>query len=84
MSRAALPRIGLLALIWGSAFLWIKLADRGFSAVEVTVARLALGAAVLFAIVLVRRAEIPRHARLWAMSWWRQCSPTRSRTCCSH
>jgi hypothetical protein len=52
VTRSALPRIALLALIWGSAFLWIKLADRGFSAVEVTLARLALGAAVLFAIVL--------------------------------
>jgi hypothetical protein len=29
--RSALPRICMLALIWGSAFLWIKLADRGFS-----------------------------------------------------
>ena len=55
MTRSALPRIALLALIWGSAFLWIKLADRGFSPVEVTLARLALGAAVLFAVVLARR-----------------------------
>ena len=45
MTRSALPRIGLLAVIWGSAFLWIKLADQGFSPVEVTLARLALGAA---------------------------------------
>ena len=60
MTRSALPRIGLLALIWGSAFLWIKLADRGFSAVEVTLARLALGAVVLFAIVLARREPVPR------------------------
>jgi drug/metabolite transporter (DMT)-like permease len=66
VSRAALPRIGLLALIWGSGFLWIKVADRGFSAVEVTFARLALGAAVLFVIVVARREEIPRQARLWA------------------
>ena len=66
MTRSALPRIALLALIWGSAFLWIKLADRGFSAVEVTLARLALGAAVLFAIVRVRREQIPRSGRLWA------------------
>jgi len=44
VKRSALPRIALLALIWGSAFLWIKLADRGFSPVEVTLARLALGA----------------------------------------
>lgn len=51
MSRSVLPRISLLALIWGSGFLWIKLADRGFSPVEVTLARLVLGAAVLFAIV---------------------------------
>ena len=66
MTRSALPRIALLALIWGSAFLWIKLADRGFSPVEVTLARLALGAAVLFVIVRVRREAIPRSGRLWA------------------
>lgn len=66
MTRSALPRIALLALIWGSAFLWIKLADRGFSAVEVTLARLALGAAVLFVVVRVRREAIPRSGWLWA------------------
>jgi len=66
VSRSALPRIALLALIWGSAFLWIKLADRGFSAVEVTLARLALGAAVLFAIIRLRRETIPRSRMLWA------------------
>jgi drug/metabolite transporter (DMT)-like permease len=65
VTRSALPRIGLLALIWGSAFLWIKLADRGFSPVEVTLARLALGAAVLFAVVLIRREQVPRSARVW-------------------
>jgi len=65
VTRSALPRIALLALIWGSAFLWIKLADRGFSAVEVTLARLALGAAVLFAIVRVRREQVPRSGPLW-------------------
>jgi drug/metabolite transporter (DMT)-like permease len=65
VTRSALPRIALLALIWGSAFLWIKLADRGFSAVEVTLARLALGAAVLFVIVRVRHEAIPRSGRLW-------------------
>jgi drug/metabolite transporter (DMT)-like permease len=66
VTRSALPRVELLALIWGSAFLWIKLADRSFSPVEVTLARLALGAAVLFAIVLARREKIPRQGRLWA------------------
>ena len=66
MSRGALPKIALLALIWGSGFLWIKLADREFSAVEVTLARLALGAAVLFAVMLARRDKVPRSPRLWA------------------
>jgi drug/metabolite transporter (DMT)-like permease len=66
MHRSALPRIAALALIWGSAFLWIKLADRGFSAVEVTLARLALGAAVLWVIVAARRMAVPRELRVWA------------------
>jgi drug/metabolite transporter (DMT)-like permease len=66
MTRSALPRIALLALIWGSAFLWIKLADRGFSPVEVTLGRLVLGAAVLFVIVFARREKVPRSPRLWA------------------
>jgi drug/metabolite transporter (DMT)-like permease len=66
MTRSALPRIGLLALIWGSAFLWIKLAGRGFSPTEITLARLALGAAVLFPIVRIRREPLPHSARLWA------------------
>jgi drug/metabolite transporter (DMT)-like permease len=57
----------LLALIWGSGFLWIKLADRGFSAVEVTLARLATGAVVLFGVMVVRRDKVPRSARLWSL-----------------
>lgn len=65
MRRSALPRIALLALIWGSAFLWIKLADRGFSPVEVTLARLALGAAVLFIMVCLRHEAIPRPGLVW-------------------
>ena len=65
MKQSVLPRLALLALIWGSSFLWIKLADRGFPPVEVTFARLALGAAVLFPVVLIRRDEVPRSAAVW-------------------
>jgi hypothetical protein len=50
----------------GIAFLWIMLADRGFSPVEVILARLALGAAAPFAIVVARREAVPRSVRLWA------------------
>ena len=59
-------RLALLALIWGSSFLWIKVADRGFAPVEVTFARLALGAAALFPVVAARREALPRSAAVWA------------------
>ena len=83
MTRSALPRIGLLALIWGSSFLWIKLADRGFSPVEVTLARLALGAGVLFAVVRPAGNRCRARDGCGRTSRWRRCSPTRCRTCCS-
>jgi drug/metabolite transporter (DMT)-like permease len=51
VKQSAVFRLALLALIWGSSFLWIKLADRGFAPVQVTFARLALGAAALFPAV---------------------------------
>ncbi len=65
MHRATTARLALLALIWGSSFLWIKLALQGLSPVEVTLARLILGSAVLFAIVAVRRSVIPRSLVVW-------------------
>jgi drug/metabolite transporter (DMT)-like permease len=58
VKQAVLPRLALLALIWGSSFLWIKLA-------EVTFARLALGSAVLFPVVLIKREQMPRSAPVW-------------------
>jgi drug/metabolite transporter (DMT)-like permease len=57
---------GPVGLIWGSSFLWIKVADRGFAPVEVTFARLALGAAALFPVVAARREALPRSAAVWA------------------
>jgi drug/metabolite transporter (DMT)-like permease len=64
--RSAQPRIALLALIWGSAFLWIKLADRGFSPVEVvTLARLALGGSDVVGHRPGAPGSVPRSWRLW-------------------
>ena len=63
--RGTASRITALALIWGSAFAWIKLADRGFSAAEVTLFRLVAGAAVLLVAMLVRGDKVPRSPRLW-------------------
>jgi len=47
--RLTTARLALLAAVWGSSFLWIKPTLRGPSPVEVTLARLLLGAAVLLA-----------------------------------
>lgn len=54
-----------LALLWGSGFLWIKLSLAGLSPFQLTFARLALGAAVLGAIVASRRLALPRSQRMW-------------------
>jgi drug/metabolite transporter (DMT)-like permease len=59
-------RLALLAVIWGSSFLWIKLALRGLSPVEVTFSRLVLGAAVLFIIAAARGHRLPRSPVMWA------------------
>lgn len=66
MRRSAIPKIALLALIWGSSFLWIKLAIRGLSPVEVTLGRLVLGAGLLFAVVAMRHEPVPRSPAIWA------------------
>jgi drug/metabolite transporter (DMT)-like permease len=63
---SATARLALLALVWGSSFLWIKLSLRGLSPVEVTFGRLLLGAAALFVIAAVRRTRLPRSPALWA------------------
>lgn len=65
MHRSTLLRIALLALVWGSSFLWIKLGLRGFSPAEVTFGRLVLGTALLLPIVAARREAVPRSWRLW-------------------
>jgi hypothetical protein len=58
VNRATTMRVGLLALIWGSGFLWIKLGIRGLSPVEITLARLVLGSAgiafILAGVALTR------------------------------
>src|SRR5919201_988141 len=49
MAPRSLARLALLALLWGSSFLWIKLALDGLSPVQLVLVRLALGAAALVA-----------------------------------
>jgi len=53
----------VLALLWGSGFLWIKLSLTGLSPVHLTVIRCALGALVLLA--LARGQRFPRDRTTW-------------------
>ncbi|MGA5133188.1 DMT family transporter [Streptomyces olivoreticuli] len=61
----AVARVGVLALLWGSTFLWIKLALNGLSPVQVTLIRCALGAAVLIGLCLRARQGLPRDGATW-------------------
>lgn len=61
----ALTRLGVLAAIWGFSFLLIKVGLEGLSATQVVSARLLAGAAVLAAVVAVRRVALPRSPVLW-------------------
>ena len=60
-----LLRIAALALMWGSSFFWIKLALDAFSPVQLVLARLVLGAAVLLALCLLGRHSLPSNRRTW-------------------
>ncbi|MFD1151743.1 DMT family transporter [Saccharothrix hoggarensis] len=63
MTGRGVLRMAVLALLWGSGFLWIKLALTGLSPVQITVIRCALGAAVLLVLARLGRQALPR--RLW-------------------
>ena len=65
MKLAGLLRVAALALIWGTGFLLIKLSLRSFTPVELTFARLALGALVLTAVLPTRRLALPSQRSLW-------------------
>jgi drug/metabolite transporter (DMT)-like permease len=65
LARASVARLALLALLWGSSFLWIKIAVDGLSPVQLTLARLALGALVLLAIIRARGLHLPNSRATW-------------------
>nr|WP_240495504.1 DMT family transporter [Streptomyces showdoensis] len=58
-------RFGVLALIWGFSFLFIKVGTEGFAPFQVTFGRLLFGTAVLAVALAVKRDRLPRGARTW-------------------
>jgi drug/metabolite transporter (DMT)-like permease len=55
----------LLAAIWGSSFLFIKLGLDGFSPLYVALGRMAFGTVTLVILIVVRGDRLPRDPRLW-------------------
>jgi drug/metabolite transporter (DMT)-like permease len=55
----------LLAAIWGSSFLFIKVLGERWSALWVAFGRIALGALTLIALMYLRRERLPRDRRVW-------------------
>jgi drug/metabolite transporter (DMT)-like permease len=63
--RASTLRLALLALTWGSSFLWIALALPMLAPSWLTIIRLVLGSAVLLAICRIRGYPLPRGRATW-------------------
>lgn len=64
-STASLLRLITLALMWGSSFVWIKLALHGFSPWQITLLRVALASAVLVLLCWLAKQRLPREPKLW-------------------
>jgi drug/metabolite transporter (DMT)-like permease len=58
-------QFALLTSVWGASFLFIKVADRDLAPVDVALARVALGAAVLVVVLAVGRARLPHGLSVW-------------------
>ncbi|GLY25359.1 DMT family transporter [Micromonospora sp. NBRC 101691] len=63
--RSWLPGFVLLAAIWGSSFLFIKIGIRELHPLYVTLGRVATGALTLLVVLAVLRDRLPRDRRLW-------------------
>ncbi|GAA4061751.1 DMT family transporter [Microbacterium laevaniformans] len=68
-SAAIAVQFVLMGIIWGSSFLFMKVALGGISPAQVAWGRLVLGAATLGVFVLIRRDRLPglgrENARVW-------------------
>ena len=68
MSRPQVPwpaRFALLALFWGSTFLFIKIGDEALAPIQVSLARLVIGTTTLLTILALRGERLPAGWRLW-------------------
>ena len=58
-------RLVLLAAVWGSSFLFIKVGLRSFAPLHVALGRMIFGTTVLLAFLVLRREPLPHGRRVW-------------------
>ncbi|MFC0623892.1 DMT family transporter [Kribbella deserti] len=63
--RSWLPTMLLLAAIWGCSFLFISVGVRELHPAYLALGRVAAGAAVLLALLAIKRDSLPRDPRMW-------------------
>jgi drug/metabolite transporter (DMT)-like permease len=56
----------LAGVVWGSSFLFMKVALEGISPAQVAGSRLVFGALALGLFVLIGRERLPRRLKVWA------------------
>lgn len=62
-----LALLGLLALLWGSSYLFIKVAVAEIPPVTLIAVRVTIAAVFLFAVLSLRNDRLPRDGRTWRM-----------------
>ncbi|HEX5345718.1 MAG TPA: DMT family transporter [Pseudonocardiaceae bacterium] len=58
-------RLVLLAVLWGSSFVWIKVGLRGFTPMQLVFLRLLLAAGLLLVICRTRGLRMPHDPVVW-------------------
>jgi drug/metabolite transporter (DMT)-like permease len=66
LSRGSLIRLGALAVLWGSGFLFIKVALEGMSPIQIVLGRLIAAAVVMVGVIAYRKEHLPRSVVPWA------------------
>lgn len=65
--RLELTLLGLLALLWGSSYLFIKVAVQELPPLTLIAFRVSGAAVFLIAVMAARREKLPRDKRTWSM-----------------
>lgn len=63
--RGSIVRVALLAVLWGSSFVWIKVGLRGFTPMQLVFLRLLFAAALLLLICRIRGLRLPPEPVVW-------------------